>query len=132
MKYCISFSEEKSLINICQQDSYSFKEIELLINEIYRDPRYKPTYNFLIDIRKIRHTPIVQEMYELAELISLKGKSFKGNTAIVTENEVHHYLVKLAMMMVLSKTGIKNRVFQHPEQALNWLNECSVKKKAND
>ncbi|MDA3812095.1 MAG: hypothetical protein PF518_17385 [Spirochaetaceae bacterium] len=124
MKYVYNISEKNKLISISQCDLYSFQEVKGLINVIIKDPQYKPTYNFLIDLREIKYTPIIDEMKELSEyLISLK-KHFGGVSIIISNNDVHHDLFRYAATLV-SKKGLKIRHFYNPEHAKRWINHIN-------
>ena len=112
------------LVSIAQQNLQSFNEIKFLINEIVNDPLYNPSYNFLVDLREIKYTPIIKEMQEFAQYIISIKDFFQGNTAIISNNEVHQYLFKLAMITV-SKQGLQSRIFSKPEYAVIWLNEIN-------
>lgn len=123
MKYSYDISENNNLVSISQQDLYSFEENKKILDQIINDPRFNKSFDFLIDIRGIKHTPIVREMRELAAFIISRKEHLKGRAAIISDNEVHHYFAKLAMTIVTGTTGNKSRVFCNTEEALDWLNK---------
>jgi hypothetical protein len=125
MKHIYEISDQKNLIQIVQQEYYSFCDFKSLVEAIIQDPRYKPEYNVLIDLRGIKYTPVVRDMMVLSEYMSNLIEHYKGSTAIITHNCTHHYLLKLATIQA-GKNGFKSRIFCEPEYAQLWLNDIST------
>ena len=120
MIYKLEISEEKNLMTVTVKGTYSLNEIMDLIYIVINDPRYKPTYNSIIDLRELKYTPVISEIFKLSEFFISSKQHFKSKTGLVTNNESLYNLFKLSTMFVV-KEGLKSNIFRNMEEALAWI-----------
>ena len=100
MIYKLEISEETKLITVTASGTYSLNKIIDLIYIVIKDPRYKPTYNSIIDIRDLKYAPVVNEIFTLSDFLISSKQHFKGKTGLVTNNESLYNLFKLSIIFV--------------------------------
>ena len=120
MIYKLEISEDTNLITVTAKGTYSLNEIMDLIYIVIKDPRYKPTYNAIIDLRELKYTPVISEIFKLSEFFISSKQHFKSKTGLVTNNESLYNLFKLSTMFVV-KEGLKSNIFRNMEEALAWI-----------
>jgi hypothetical protein len=122
MIYNLLLSKESNLITVTAKGPYSLNDIMELIHIIISDDRYKPTYNLIIDLRELKYTPVISEIFKLSEFFISSKQHFMGKTGLITDNESLYNLFKLATMFTASK-GLRTIVFWNMEDALNWITD---------
>ncbi len=110
------------MIVVTPSGYYSYKEIIELINLVIHDSRYKPKFNFVIDIRKVIYTPAVSEIYSISSYIIASKRYFQGKTAIITSGEILYNMFTLSTLFV-KKEGLTSSIFKTMEDALLWLGQ---------
>lgn len=120
MEYTYKISKTHCYVSIVLKDLTTCQGVKMLLDEIVSDKKYNRSYNFLVDLRQLKYTPIIPEMEQLSKCVISFKEHLHGSVALVTNNEIQHYLFKYAAIL-LSKNGLKYRVFCEPENALNWL-----------
>ena len=125
--YNIEISAENSLVTVIAKGVYKLQEIKDLIHKVIKDPEYKPEYNSIIDIRDVKYTLTVSEIFSISDFVVSFKHYFKGKTAIIAKGEILINMFKLSTMFI-SKFGLKTNIFVDFEQANIWLkNPDSVK-----
>ena len=127
MTYKIDISEKDNLVTVTPEGLYSLNKILDLIQIVIENPLYKPTYNSLIDMRDMKYTPVISEIFTISEFTVSMKNHFRGKTAIVVQGDVLYNMFKLSTMFV-SKHGLKSNIFREPESALAWLAEPDTPK----
>jgi hypothetical protein len=122
MIYKLEISEESNLITVTAKGPYSLNEILDLVYFVIKDPRYKPTYNIIIDMRELRYKPIIREIFKLSEFFISSKQYFKGQTGLVTKNKSLYNLFKLATLFV-AKYNLNSDIFMNIEEALAWVRD---------
>ena len=118
--YKLEISEETNLMTVTAKGTYSLNDIMDLIYIVIKDPRYIPTYNAIIDLRELKYTPVISEIFKLSEFFISSKQHFKSKTGLVTNNESLYNLFKLSTMFVV-KEGLKSNIFRNMEEALAWI-----------
>jgi len=67
--YDYFISPETKFVHAIAKGNYSIKDIKKLVEIIISDERYKPYFNPIIDIRKVKYTPVVSEILEISDFI---------------------------------------------------------------
>ncbi len=122
MIYDYSISPENKIVHIIAEGNYSINDIKKLIRIIECDERYKPEFNSLVDIQKIKYTPVVSEIIEFSDFIITMKKSFKAKIALVVKGEILYNLLKIASHHT-HKNGISVDIFNDLEKAEKWIDE---------
>ena len=120
MTYNCEVSDESNLVTVTPKGTYSLKSIIDLIHIVIKDPQYKSTYDLLVDLRDMKYTPIVSEIFAISEFVVSFKQYFKGKTALVAKGELLYSMFKLSAMFV-AKQGLKTNIFHEPEEALAWI-----------
>ena len=120
MIYDYSISPKKKIVRIVADGNYSIANIKSLVELITSDERYMPDFNSIVDIRKVKYTPVVSEVMEISDFILTMKNSFKAKVALVVNGELLYNLFKLSSNR--SKiNGIKFDIFTDLEKAKNWI-----------
>ncbi len=122
MIYDYSISPETKFVHTIANGNYSIKDIKKLVEIITSDERYKPDFNSIIDIRKVKYTPVISEILEISDFIITMKNSFKAKVALVVNGEFLYTLFKLSANRS-KKNGIKFDIFTDLEKAKNWIAE---------
>jgi len=120
MIYKIDISEKDNLLTVTPEGIYSMNKILDLVHIVIENPLFKPTTNLIIDIRAVKYTPVISEIFSISEFFVSMKKHFKGKTAIVVQGDVFYNMFKLSTMFV-AKQGLKSNIFRDMEKALAWL-----------
>ncbi len=120
MIYDYSISPEKKIVHIVADGNYSIANIKNLVELITHDERYMPDFNSIVDIRKVKYTPVVSEIMEISDLILTMKNSFKAKVALVVNGELLYNLFKLSANRS-KKNGIKFEIFTDLEEAKFWI-----------
>ena len=122
MIYDYSISPETKFVHIIANGNYSINDIKKLVEIITSDERYRPDFNSIVDIRKVKYTPIISEIMEISDFIITMKNSFKAKVALVVNGELLYNLFKLSANRS-KKSGIKFEIFTDLEKAKNWIAE---------
>ena len=120
MIYDYFISPETKFVHAIAKGNYSIKDIKKLVEIIISDERYKPYFNSIIDIRKVKYTPVVSEILEISDFIITMKNSFKAKVALLVNGEFLYTLFKLSANRS-KKSGIKFDIFTDLEKAKNWI-----------
>ena len=120
MNYDYSISPETKFVHIIANGNYSISDIKKLVKIIISDERYRPDFNSIVDIRKVKYTPVVSEIIEISDFILTMKNSFKAKVALVVNGELLYNLFKLSANHS-KKNGIKFDIFTDSEKAKNWI-----------
>ena len=122
MIYKLDISEQDNLVKVTPEGNYSMNNVLDLIQIILENPLYKPTNNILVDMRNMKYTPVINEIFAISEFIVSMKKHFRAKTAMVVQGDVLYTMFKLSTMFVV-KQGLKSNVFHNVEDALTWLTD---------
>lgn len=122
MIYNYSISPEKKIVYIAANGNYSIADIKKLIEIITGNERYRPEFNSIVDIRKVKYTPVVSEVMELSDFIITMKESFKAKVSLVVNSEFLCNLFKISANHS-KKNGIRFEIFTDLDKAEKWINE---------
>ncbi|MCK5153430.1 MAG: hypothetical protein KAQ93_03655 [Spirochaetales bacterium] len=120
--YSIDISTTNHLVMVTAKGIYKLNEIKDLIHTVIKDPEYKPEYNSIIDIRDVKYTLTVSEIFSISDFILSFKHYFKGKTAIIAKGEILINMFKLSTMFI-SKHGLQTNIFLNYEEAIKWLED---------
>ncbi|MCD6396543.1 MAG: hypothetical protein J7L71_03305 [Spirochaetaceae bacterium] len=120
MIYNYSISPEKKIVRITADGNYSIANIKNLVELITKDDRYMPDFNSIVDIRKVKYTPVVSEIMEFSDFILTMKNSFKAKVVLVVNGELLYNLFNLSANHS-NKNGIRFDIFTDIEKAKNWI-----------
>ena len=122
MIYDYSISPEKKIVRIVADGDYSISDIKKLVEIITNDERYRPEFNSIVDIRKVKYTPVICEVMEISDFIIAMKKSFKAKVTLVVNGELLYNLFKLSANHS-KNNGVRFEIFTDLEKAEKWIYE---------
>ena len=123
MIYDYSILPEKKIVRIVADGNYSISDIKKLVEIITSDERYMPEFNSIVDIRKVKYTPVISEVMQISDFIITMKNSFKAKVTLVVNGELLYNLFKLSANHS-KKNGIKFEIFTDLEKAEKWIDEA--------
>jgi len=125
MHYEIEFHENKSCVIIRTFGDLTFDGLQLMLEKLLADPKWKASLNAIVDNRAaLFDTLTLYDLQKLSLLVKrLKDNLGYGACAIVLPDYAD--FTKIAMWKVMTEPAVRFRIdyFDSVETATEWLND---------
>jgi hypothetical protein len=116
----ISYSFLKGVVYFQFSGHFDFKEAPPMIADIFKDKRFTPGANFLVDVRQTARSRTTEEAFEFVDLIKSRCE-FKGSKIAIVSSRLVSYGLARMISVYLEDFNISLDVFKNLEDAEKWL-----------
>ena len=118
-------SEEEKICYVTAHGRITLRSCIDLMEESVRDPKTKPGYRVLVDLRKMKYAPESYEISNLTTYVTAKKDYFTGKIALVTTGYRNGFIVDM-FCFGATLGGMKVKRFSDMDEAGKWLDEPAV------
>jgi hypothetical protein len=116
----ISYSFSDGIVNLHFDGHFDFNEAPPLIMDIFKDKRFKPGLNYLVDVRQTDRSRTTEEAFEFVDLLKSRSEFRGSKIAILVSRPVSYGLARM-ISVFLEDFEISLDVFNDLEDAMTWL-----------
>ena len=118
MGYSIEIDKDKNLLSITYDETSTFQDRVMVLDEVISYLKNNPTTNIFIDASLAKNCLSADEQLELGRLLGQSRKYFSRNrTAVLNQNALHP--------LVMGEAYVKGHIhlveFKKKSEALQWL-----------
>ncbi len=120
-------SDTEKICYVTAEGRITLQSCVELMEASIKNPRTKPGYRVLVDLRKMKYEPEVREIGNLTSYVTAKKEFFTGKIALVTAGHRNRFIVDM-FCFGAAMGGVNINRFSDMAEARKWLEE-SVNKK---